>query len=216
MSEKVKEILDKLDPANDNHWTTDGQPKLEIIRLLSGDAKVSREQVVAIAPTLTRESLRKEQAAKFEVQEASTSKAEPEPGPAPVVNTPLPAGPTLASDPVTTLDAPVEAEKSNMENVFVRNLQEETERLAYLLKMKEELLKEIALQEARVDSMVEESEDGAEPEHIRNQRCIGEALQASLRRNEARAALIAEHGPTRQVKTVAPSPLDQALARSKR
>jgi hypothetical protein len=46
--------LRQLDPKNDNHWTSDGLPRLETVRLMAGDAHLTREAVTAAAPGFTR------------------------------------------------------------------------------------------------------------------------------------------------------------------
>ncbi len=210
MSEKILEVLGKLDPSNDNQWTTEGQPKLEIIRLLSGDPKVSRDQLTALAPTLTRESLRKELADKA-AQDAvgSAALAVVQATAEPAVAT-APPGPPLQAAPEAT--RATELLKSDDDEP---SLAEEQHRLAHLLDMREQVNAEIVKQQAKVDSMLENEEVSSEPAHLQNQRCIQQALQASLKRNETRAALIAEHGQTRLVRTAPPSPLDQSLAKKR-
>lgn len=56
MSEKIAAALRQLDPTNDNHWTGDGLPRLETVRLLLGDSSLSRETVTHAAPGFTRHS----------------------------------------------------------------------------------------------------------------------------------------------------------------
>lgn len=47
---KILAALRQLDTTNDNHWTADGQPRLETVKLLSSDATLNREAVEAAAP----------------------------------------------------------------------------------------------------------------------------------------------------------------------
>lgn len=54
MSAKLLEALSKLDIENDNHWTADGNPRLDTIKFLAGDQTITREQVVAAAPAFSR------------------------------------------------------------------------------------------------------------------------------------------------------------------
>lgn len=56
MSEKLLAALQQLDPANDNHWTADGMPRLDTVRFLAGDQTLTREAVTAAAPGLNRAS----------------------------------------------------------------------------------------------------------------------------------------------------------------
>lgn len=53
MNETLIKALETLDSSNDNHWTTEGLPKLEALRFAYGSA-VSREEVEAAAPGYTR------------------------------------------------------------------------------------------------------------------------------------------------------------------
>lgn len=54
MTEKIVAALAKLDVTNDQHWTTDGQPKIEALRLLAGDFGLKREDVTKAAPNFSR------------------------------------------------------------------------------------------------------------------------------------------------------------------
>jgi len=51
---KILEALSKLDTNNDNHWTADGLPRIETVRMLSGDQSITREQITAEAPDFSR------------------------------------------------------------------------------------------------------------------------------------------------------------------
>lgn len=51
---KILEALGKLDTSNDNHWTADGLPRIETVRMLSGDQSITREQITAEAPDFSR------------------------------------------------------------------------------------------------------------------------------------------------------------------
>ena len=46
----------KLDAANDDHWTSDGAPRLDVVSELLG-VDVTREQVIEADPFFTRESV---------------------------------------------------------------------------------------------------------------------------------------------------------------
>jgi hypothetical protein len=41
----LKEALQKLDVANENHWTQDGLPRLETVKFLNGGSAVTREEI---------------------------------------------------------------------------------------------------------------------------------------------------------------------------
>lgn len=54
MQTKIIDALDKLDSNNPNHWTADGHPKLETVRLFAGDNAITRQMIVDVAPNLTK------------------------------------------------------------------------------------------------------------------------------------------------------------------
>lgn len=51
---KIKDALAKLDPQNDNHWTSDGLPRIDTIRMFASDPSISRELITAEAPDFSR------------------------------------------------------------------------------------------------------------------------------------------------------------------
>lgn len=53
---KILDAVRQLDVNNDNHWTTDGLPRLDTVRLLAGDGAISREAVETAAPDFKRSS----------------------------------------------------------------------------------------------------------------------------------------------------------------
>ena len=54
---KVLKALGKMDPMNDNHWTSDGMPRIDTVKFLAGDPTLTREMVTAEAPDFTRQAL---------------------------------------------------------------------------------------------------------------------------------------------------------------
>lgn len=54
MSQKILDALKALDVANDNHWTADGLPRLDTVKMLAADPTLSREAVDTAAPGFTR------------------------------------------------------------------------------------------------------------------------------------------------------------------
>jgi hypothetical protein len=55
MSDKIREALAKLDIDNDNHWTTEGVPRLDVMKDLVGDA-VSRSDITSAAKGFSRKT----------------------------------------------------------------------------------------------------------------------------------------------------------------
>jgi hypothetical protein len=54
MSDKIKEAMTKLDVGNDNHWTQDGQARLDTVKFLSGGETISREDLDKDYPGFNR------------------------------------------------------------------------------------------------------------------------------------------------------------------
>lgn len=104
---KITDALAKLDPANPNHWTDDGLPRMDTVKILSGDPALTREQVTTAAPAFNRE------AALAALQGASAAAATT----APPVTDSAPAAPVQAASgadeaaatapPATNEDLPV-------------------------------------------------------------------------------------------------------------
>ena len=53
---KLIELLTKLDAKNDNHWTMEGLPQLNVLTFLNSGVTVSREQITEAAPDFNRTS----------------------------------------------------------------------------------------------------------------------------------------------------------------
>lgn len=53
----IKEALAKLDPANENHWTSDGLPRIEAVRLLAADQSITRDMITAESPGFKRDGV---------------------------------------------------------------------------------------------------------------------------------------------------------------
>lgn len=54
----IVSALKRLDPADDEHWTADGKPKMSALEALMGRADITRAQVDAAAPGFNREAAR--------------------------------------------------------------------------------------------------------------------------------------------------------------
>lgn len=54
MTNKIVEALLKLDVKNDNHWTADGLPRLDTVKMLASDQALTRDSVAAAAPGFSR------------------------------------------------------------------------------------------------------------------------------------------------------------------
>ena len=54
--QNIIDALKKLDVSNDNHWTVDGQPRLDTVKMLAADPSVTRDTINAVAPDFNREN----------------------------------------------------------------------------------------------------------------------------------------------------------------
>jgi len=54
INESIKAALLQLSVENDNHWTTDGLPRIETLKFLTGDQSLTREAVSAALPGFNR------------------------------------------------------------------------------------------------------------------------------------------------------------------
>lgn len=53
---EIKDALAQLDPLNDDHWTADGLPRMDVIEALMDDKSVTRKMVTDVAPNFSREN----------------------------------------------------------------------------------------------------------------------------------------------------------------
>ena len=56
MSDKIQAALQKLDPANENHWTADGSARLETVKFNNGGEAISREEIDAAFPGFNKDT----------------------------------------------------------------------------------------------------------------------------------------------------------------
>lgn len=105
MSKNITDALSKLDTANDNHWTQDGLPRLDTIRILAGDPSLTREAITAAAPGFNRASVQ-QAAAGAGGAGAGTTPAPPAP-PAPQGAA---SGPSASETPPPAPPAPPESD----------------------------------------------------------------------------------------------------------
>lgn len=103
---KIREALTKLDPKNDAHWTTEGTPRLETVRLLTGDNTITREDITKENQGFTREMAIKAAAAPPAAPDASATPAPPKVPPAPPK---APASPAASNGPTGAPSKPIPA-----------------------------------------------------------------------------------------------------------
>jgi hypothetical protein len=162
MSDKIKAALAKLDPKNDNHWTGDGLPRIETLRLLSGTPTLTREEVLAVAPTFSRQSAAAETAPAPSAAPAATADTSKS----------VLAAPAAAAAPVVTgptLDERYERAKFE---------------LGEMREAKQKLDQMYADQQALVDKLATELDGRKPPQHLQTMSAIQEYQRTQ---NELRA-----------------------------
>lgn len=55
MKEKILEALKQLDPLNDDHWTSDGAPRMDAVESIVGDKSITRKDIIDAAPGFNRD-----------------------------------------------------------------------------------------------------------------------------------------------------------------
>lgn len=55
-SAKIKTALGQLDPENDNHWTTAGEPRIDTVKMLAGDQGITRADITEADASFNRQS----------------------------------------------------------------------------------------------------------------------------------------------------------------
>lgn len=58
--EQIKAALDRLDPANHDHWTNTSAPRMDVLQDFTGDPQLTRKQVTQVAPNFSRDTAGKQ------------------------------------------------------------------------------------------------------------------------------------------------------------
>ena len=208
MTEKIKAALLKLNPENDNHWTADGQPRIDTLRMMAGDPSITREAIVLADANFNRDSARA-------AQQATRTDQAPNVTPvavAPVAPIKPVAAPLALAEKPKGPDAPKEPEKV----VPVEDSDAELEQLQKLISDGQAYLDETAakLSELRVkrDAMVTERDNDGQPDHVKTQMGIRAYLDSQAAQREEAAKLAA----TIVTKPSLKSELDRSLAARRR
>jgi len=225
MSDKIATIVTALlalDTANDQHWTTDGLPRLETVKFLAKDQSLTRDEVTAASPGFNRSNNEVNAPAVEPVQEEPASvepvqeEVEPAQAGAEVGEADFPAG----------QDA--QAEQPEVENGWAANdpdalsvlqadLEEAEAVIADLMVAKDELAAAIDNANARADGIRDQLTTAKGPSD--HSTVIQQALEAQKRQAEERGSVqraIAAAGVDVKalVKATSRSPIDQSMARS--
>lgn len=131
MSKNITDALSKLDPANENHWTQEGLPRLDTIKILAGDPSLTREAVTAAAPDFNRASAQQAAAGAQQAGAGTTPAAPTKHAPQGAASGPSASGPSASETPplappappesdLPTLNPPPLAEVSDADNLNAR------------------------------------------------------------------------------------------------
>lgn len=193
-SNSIQAALAKLDVSNDNHWTSDGLPRLDTVKMLAGDASITREAVTAAWPGFTRTA-------------AAQGAQPPEAAMAPASTEETVQAPTAVTPPATNDEdpdnAPDDANSGRSGSVAQQTQSTEVQavvnvddrlgaaqaELVVLAKAKADADKAYAAKVAEVDALLieQESSDSADT----NQAAIGRYLDTQKANGQERARKIA-------------------------
>lgn len=216
---KISDALSKLDPTNDNHWTQDGLPRLDTIKILAGDPSLSREAVTAAAPDFNREAA--QAAAGAQQAGAGTTPAAPtEPAPqagaaaASGAETLPPAPPAPSDSDLPALNpAPLAKEALDQDDLRQRIKEAElhlSDRMDALALVKQEVSdaqNELARLSVKLEKEAKAKGGNPITEYLRSQ-------QKVLEDRAARKSLIKQSGlDLNQLAKDLKSPIDAAMQR---
>ncbi len=226
MDQKILNALKELDASNDNHWTADGQPRLDTVKLLAADPAITRDMVLQAAPGFMRSTavgymppageLGPAGGVDLAGQGDSGSPLGVGAAGAPLLESGAESGPSVL--PVLTEQSEVadrvatDADEIKALEAFV----EETDARAASIRREMDLLKEELSEVVATNDRAREKLDQLRPADT-NQSAIAEYLQSQNRRLEERAArksILANSGvDLRELARDLRSPLDAAMVR---
>lgn len=223
MTNKIVEALLKLDVKNDNHWTADGLPRLDTVKMLASDQALTRDSVAAAAPGFSRTTATGYTAPSAE-QQAPQAQGQGGSGEQQQSAAPQASQATESDQRADDLDAG-QAEQPKMEG-SAGVATDDIAALEAALAEQEELVSKIRAHKVEVDKAFEEArakedELRVKLEEARPQRNTGNDIQdylAAQRKNlEARAArqqMIRESGINlKELASNLKAPIDAARAR---
>lgn len=76
----INQALATLDPENDDHWTSDGLPRMEVVEDLVGDKSIKRKDVTDADPEFTRETAKARKTETPDEPNDDTASDEPDAG----------------------------------------------------------------------------------------------------------------------------------------
>lgn len=230
MTNKIVEALLKLDVQNNNHWTADGLPRLDTVKMMASDQTLTREQVAVSAPGFSRATATgytapsaEQQAPQTQSPQGSTEQPQSEAPAAPQAATSVEQG-TSSMDNPDDIDEG-QAQQSPMEGVGA-GAADEIQALQAELAEQEELVSEIRRHKAKVDAEFDkarkrEDELRVKLESLRPNDNTTDAIQGylasqrkALEQRAARQQLIKDSGISlKELASGLRSPIDSAMAR---
>lgn len=222
----VIESLKQLDVNNDNHWTADGLPRLDTVRMIASDASLTRETLDTIAPGFNRANAQTweepvEQGTPKSVQDTPQEQTQPETTDQQTSTQDAQADSATTESSSTEQPAETEAQQASEVEAYetaLKHLQECETKTAEALQVQADANAKVAealqaedIARKRVDSLApEEKNEDVVQRYLRNQvKALEE--QAEL------AAKIAESGINLDAlrQQLQLSPLDSALSQRK-
>lgn len=200
-AEKIKAALAGLDPANDDVWTSSGQPLVDTIRKAIGDDTITRQDITNADPAFSREALK---AAKVAAVEQATKAAAQDDA----------DKPELLGDGVDPTAPLGKAEEHVVQPTAIELAQKAVKDKQKALADAQAQLN-AALREQ--DKVIEAAEKGRDKPHVENMKGIQVFIASQTAERAARAGVAHElrkHGITPALLTPG-SKLDQAMARKR-
>ncbi len=233
MTQKIVDALKKLDVKNDNHWTADGLPRLDTVKMLASDQTITRDQVAAAAPGFSRATAETwtpptegeakstdQQATQQEGQGGSTGSTEnaAPAAPQPPAETPSSTEPADQSGQQTEqppVAQPAPASSDEVE-ALEKALAAQSEKVEELRQARAKLEAEFVTERQKEDDLRAKLE-AVRPVKDDTPNAIQEYLASQRRQLEERAAkkqLLKESGlDLKELQRGLRSPLDAAMAR---
>ena len=230
MTNKIVEALLKLDVKNDNHWTADGLPRLDTVKMLASDQTLTRDSVAAAAPGFSRTTATGYTAPSAEQQapqaqgQGGSGEQQQNAAPAAPQTAPQAAQATESDQRADDLDAG-QAEQPEMEG-SAGVATDDIAALEAALAEQEELVSKIRAHKVEVDKAFEEARAKEDElriklEEARPQRSTGNDIQdylaaqrKSLEARAARQQMIRESGINlKELASNLKAPIDAARAR---
>lgn len=204
---KITEALSKLDPNNDNHWTSDGLPRIDTVKMLAGNPALTREMITAEVPNFSR------QIALVAATQAAAG----------VTNTPAvetPPMPPVVETPAVKTPKEQETVIENVVKDYEKLIAEAQDELQAAITAREEAQVLVSKKQNALDDLINERHVSGQAEHPMSAISGYLASQQTVLQERARRhAVLVESGVTlNDIRALIPqrAPLDIALSSKKK